>query len=228
MAKVYLASSALIKEGYDGLRTIVEAHKAGFDGVQLFLDPKYRQDRYLARITNALAFSNLGLVVHLPNEVCPADIQATEKLVKSRPDAKVLIHYLPITQLPNLNGARVGWENSQTGWDPIDIRKTKDAANRDGTFFAYDLGRQLVLDGKVTPDTAVRAVKRNIQHLKPHKDIIHAADKDNWNSRFRDHWLPLGQGICAGLLADIRNYQGIVVLEHEDLQMAVASLSALR
>lgn len=214
MPQVYLASSALIKEGYDGLKTIVEAKRAGFDGVQLFLDHSYRQDKYLIRTINALAFGQLGLVLHLPNEVSQADIQAAEKLVKHYPGTRALIHYLPTTQLPKVEGTRVGWENSTIGFDPIHVREVKNAVNRNGTFFAYDLSRQLVLDGTVTLDTAVMAVKRNIQYLKPRKDIIHV--------------MPMAQGICAAILADIRNYPGIVVLEHEDLQMAVASLSALR
>ena len=168
----------------------------------------------MARIINALSFSTLGLVVHLPNEVSPADIHAAEELVHRYPDTKALIHYLPATQLPKVNGTRVGWENSQIGFDPMHIREVKNAVNGADTFFAYNLGRQLVLDGEVTPDTAVRAVKRNIQYLNPRSDLIHIAN--------------IEQGICAALLADIRNYQGIVVLEHEDLQMAVDSLSALR
>ena len=112
---VYLASSALIEEDFDGVKTVEEAQKAGFDGVQLFLDPRYRDLEYRNEAISKLKESGIGLVLHLPNVVDDEDIQAAEDIVRSFPNAKVLIHYEPATKLPEIEGTRVGWENSRNG-----------------------------------------------------------------------------------------------------------------
>src|SRR5258708_6708383 len=111
MPEAYLASSALIAEQFDGNRTIEEANKVGFAGVQIFLDPKYRNPDYLESILVSLENSNLGIVLHLPNIVEEEDVKIAEKIIREHPDAKVLIHYIPATELPNIIGTTVGWEN---------------------------------------------------------------------------------------------------------------------
>jgi len=228
VAEVYLASSALIRDGFDGLRTIEEAQRSGFDGVQLFLDPGYRRDEYLSRVIQELAYSQLGLVIHLPNIMAPEDLAPAEELVSQFPASKLLIHYLPTTELPSIRGTKVGWENSVIGYDLDHIAKTRSAVARDDTFFVFDMGRPLVLENKVKPNIAVHRIREEIQALRPHVDLIHTADKDDWNTRFKGHWRPLGKGVCLALLGEMRAFQGIVVLEHEDLKMAVDSLRVLK
>src|SRR3990172_5173688 len=115
MTETYLATSALIKEDFDGLRTIQEAKKAGFDGVQLFLDPKYRDENYRKAIVAELNDANLGVVIHLPNEVSLEDKKAAELLVKELPQSRVLIHFRPTINLPDIEGSLIGWENSTIG-----------------------------------------------------------------------------------------------------------------
>lgn len=228
MAEIYLASSALANEEFDGLRTIEEAARAGFAGVQLFLDPRYRRDGYLAQVVRELAYSHLGLVVHLPNTIVSEDIAPVEKLAKQFPASRSLIHYLPTTILPRIGKAMIGWENSVIGWDVQHIQDTKEKVRKDKTFFVFDLGRPLVLEGKIDPDTAIEMVRAEIAGLRPGADVIHAADKTEWDSRFRGHWCAMGRGICQALLGDLRAFQGVVVLEHENLQMAVESLDVLK
>jgi sugar phosphate isomerase/epimerase len=226
MAEVYLASSAI--QGFDGLRTIDEAQKVGFDGVQLFLDPRYREDDYLRAVIDRLAFANLGLVVHLPNEVVTEDIVPARELIRSVPGSRALIHYLPATRLPIIEGVEVGWENSVIGYNLDHLSQVKAAVKRDRTFYVFDMGRPLVLEGKVDSTTAVREVREEIRNLRHGVDMIHTADKDDWDTRFRGHWRAMSHGICAAFLNDLRAFDGVVVLEHEDLQMAIDSLGVLK
>jgi len=233
MPEVYLASSALKKENFDLLRTIEEAKNSGFDGVQLFINNQFSQEEYLKRTTEELKRSGLGLIVHLPNEVSPSDKNAAEYLVREFPDARVLIHLLPATELPDIEGTLVGWENSMVGkFGPEQvghIDEVKKVVKKDNTFFVFDFGRMLYLEEEgVGKEEALKFIRDEISNLDPKKDIIHLSDKKSWVLKFRDSMCVLGDGVCGELLEDIYNYSGIVVFEHEDLQMALDSLTVVR
>ncbi len=232
MPEAYLASSALIAEQFDGNRTIEEANKVGFAGVQIFLDPKYRNPDYLESILVSLENSNLGIVLHLPNIVEEEDVKIAEKIIREHPDAKVLIHYIPATELPNIIGTTVGWENSKIG--PLNeemlthMEEVKQKVAQNNTFFVYDMGRQLYANDETQIQESINYIRAQIKSLDPKKDVIHLADKTSWVLKFRDSMCALGDGIMQEFVEDIRNFKGVVVFEHENLQMALDSLKALK
>ncbi len=232
MTETYLATSALAKEGFDGLRTVQEAKKSGFDGVQLFLDPKYRDEHYRKTLVSEIEDSKLGVLIHLPNEVSLEDKQAAEILLKELPKARVLIHYIPAINLPDIQNTLVGWENSMIGkFGPEQvghIEEVKKKVREDNTFFVFDFGRTMYLDEEVGSENVTSFIKDEIKRLDPKRDIIHLADKGSWVLKFRDSMCVLGDGICADLLEDILSFDGVIVLEYEDLQTAVDSLSVIR
>lgn len=233
MPEIYLASSALINEGYEGVRTIEEAKRGQFAGVQLFLDPRYRDVNYRNALFEILRQSGLGLVLHLPNIVQPEDITAAEAIVHEFPDAKVLIHYIPATQLPKIPGTTVGWENSQVGplTDEIlqHLEEVKRRVAEDNTFFVFDMGRQLYTENDETdPQKTIDYIKRIIRSLDPTNDVIHLADKWGWTMSFRETMCVLGEGLMAYFIDDIRAFAGVVVFEYENLDMAIKSLAVVK
>ncbi len=231
MPEVYLASSALISEDFDGNRTIEEAQKAGFKGVQLFLDPKYRDRNYLESVLISLETSELGLVLHLPN-IVEEDAQVAERIVKEYPETKVLVHYLPATELPVIEGTTVGWENSKIGplsEDMVEhLQKVKDKVFKDNTFYVYDMGRQLYASDESEVQRTIEFIRAEIRALDPKKDVIHLADKTSWILKFRDSMCALGDGIMKEFIDDINNFQGPIVFEHENLEMALKSLEVIK
>lgn len=237
MNEYYLASSALAEaqgdDKFDGVRTIEEAVKAGFDGVQLFLDPRYRDPDYRTRIFDTLSDKKLGVVVHLPNVVTDEDKELAEALAQELPDARFLIHYEPTVKKPDLKGILAGWENSRVG--KLDeemlghVEATKTQARKDNTFFVFDFGRMMYLeeDG-IGHQEVLQYIRDEIGQLDPEKDVIHMTDKTSWVLKFRDCACIVGDGICADLLPDILSYEGIVVFEHENLEQAIKSLNVVR
>src|SRR5258706_12710345 len=232
MPEIYLASSALALEDFEGKRTIEEASQSGFDGVQLFLDPRYRNPEYESSILENLNQSGLKLVLHLPNTVTDEDIHIAENIVESFPDARVLIHYIPATELPNVNGTKVGWENSQIG--PLSdemvehLRGVEERVKKDNTFFVFDMGRILYAEGEEEIAKTIDFIRLKIASLDPTKDIIHLADKTSWVLKFRDCMCVLGEGVMVNFIEDIGKFEGAIVFEHENLQMALQSLDFLK
>ena len=53
-------------------------------------------------------------------------------------------------------------------------------------------------------------------------------DKTSWVVKFRNCMCVLGEGVMREFLPDIRSFRGVVVFEHEDLNMAKESLPVLR
>lgn len=231
MPEVYLASSALVKDQFEGKRTIEEAARYGFDGVQLYLDPRYRRAEYCSQVATVLQQSGLGVVFHLPNMPTPDDFDGLRRMAQELPKQRTVLHYLPATNRPKIDGAVIGWENSVTGrHDAKHIRDVFNLSCREGTFFAFDFGRsQFTEAGEFEKQAEILTfIRRMLSKLNPKKDIIHLADKKTWEGNFRDVMCALGQGICRVLIDDLRKFSGVVVMEHEDLQMAVDSIDVLR
>lgn len=232
MSEIVLASSALIAEEFEGKRTIEEAQKAGFDGVQLFLDPRYREEGYADTVIDTLKASGLKLILHLPNTVEEADIRVAERIVTQFPTAKVLIHYIPTTELPKVQGTKVGWENSRVS--PLDeeqlahLAAVRQKVQDDDTFYVFDMGRPLYAATPEDQKRTIQHIKDEIAKLDPTKDVIHLADKSDWVMKFRDCMCVLGEGVMREFMDDIRAFSGPVVFEHENLQMALDSLKVLK
>ncbi len=62
----------------------------------------------------------------------------------------------------------------------------------------------------------------------PTGSYLHIADKKTWDLRFRDGECPVGDGVAAGFVDLLRLFKGVIVLEHERLDLAVETLSRLR
>jgi hypothetical protein len=228
--KTYLATSALIAEGFDAHRTAEEATKHGFYGVQLFVNQEYHVPRYVGSLISVLREKNLGLIIHLPNTPSPEDIQAAEDFVEEIPEASVIIHYLPATCLPQVKGTIVGWENSVNSPDLDHVNQTLEKVKADDSFFVFDCGRLMNTNDEDTKQQVRDFIDSVLQKLDPKRDILHLGDKTNWEGKFRESMCPFGEGILAEFLPQVKEFVargGKVVFEQEDLQMTIDSLKAL-
>lgn len=231
MPEIYLGSSALIDRGFDGNDTIREASRAGFSGVQLYIDPKYQETKYLASIIDKIGETGLGLVLHLPNTVGATERRIAQQITLKHPSAKTLIHYQPTTVSPKIKGVKVGWENSITG--PLTskveshIRETRTQAGRDRSFFVYDMGRQFYVENKSDIPRTASFIRDQLKNLNPKRDVLHLADKTDWFLSFRNSMCVLGSGVMKEFLGDLNQFSGVAVFEYENLDIALKSLSVL-
>jgi sugar phosphate isomerase/epimerase len=232
MKRFYLSSAALINEHFDGLKTIEEAVKHGFDGVQLFLDTRYREREYLKKIFNKLdLYPNLGLLIHLPNEPLEIDIFTVKVIYKQYPLTKFLVHYEPLIILPLKNKVPISWENSVSKvFDPKTIEIPLNQSRKDRTGFVFDYARIAFSQNNNIKEQAliIEYIKHVISLLDPDTDILHAVDKTQWDKGARDGWAACGSGILKDLKQNLKNYSGIIVFEHEDLNLQIESFKNLR
>lgn len=235
MKGIYLATSALIAEKFDAQRTIEETKKNGFLGVQLFINPDYRVVGYSDLISELINSAQLGLVVHLPNiEVCdPADIMVAETFAAKVKNTLFITHYLPATQLPEVKGAKVGWENSKNIPDFNHIAEVQRKVSRDKTFFVFDFLRFMNTEDEKMKIKVIDFIRTTLESLRPGIDLIHIADKKSWECGFRDRgcMCALGQGIVTEFLPDIDRFLlqgGKIIFEYENLQMAIESLKVFK
>lgn len=227
MSEIYLASSALIHEGFDGFATIREARKHLFDGVQLYLDPSYRDVNYRDGVVKSLSRGDLGVVLHMPNIPTPLDISAIRDLQARLGRSRTLIHYEPLTK-PFVSDLHLGWENSRNGTikrkhQDVHLRELRNAVRRDNTFIVFDMGRMAYTDELTDEDRTIGFIREQMNRLIHRRDIIHTADKDNWEVEFRNGMCALGNGVMKHFLSDLQHYHGIIVFEYEDLNMAIES-----
>jgi hypothetical protein len=58
------------------------------------------------------------------------------------------------------------------------------------------------------------------------RDFIHLIDMKKPGGG-REHWVPLGEGLLAPVLEGVKKFPGGIVLEYEDLGMALQSKETL-
>lgn len=223
--EVYFASS--VSPEFDGRRTIIEAIANGADGVQLFLDPRYREQAFRKEVTQRLVGQKLGVIWHLPNTPTNEDISAMICLAGDTGQNIALIHHLPATELPQIKGIRIGWENSIIGYFPEHLETTKEMAERDGTFLVYDVLRMCYPSPTTDHENIIRYIRESLTGL-PEGTYLHLADKKTLGGKFRDEECALGDGIATNFLDLLRSFKGVIVLEHENLDLAIKTLSRLR
>lgn len=230
--RIYLATSALKSENYEAMRTIDEAKRYGFYGVQFFVNQDYKGTSYIDELADRLRKEGLRGILHLPNvaRLSEEQMEMADDFALNTNEGKILIHYLPATAMPLIRGARVGWENSVDKPDTEHVDEVRRRVIWDDTFMVYDFGRQMNTTNRAEQKKVTLYIGKVLQTLRPTEDIIHVAGKKSWEGSFREEMCSLQESIEAAFLPQIREqvYQGLrIVFEHERLDLAVKSLKAL-
>jgi hypothetical protein len=156
----------------------------------------------------------------------------------------ILIHYeagMTTLSVPKISGIPAMLENSLTGNLDKDHRRIPFNEHRDhliaghklartlGVGFVFDPGRLMypLLGAK---EHHVRSLVVELhERLVPGVDMLHIADKRRLKDPFRasDNPCPFGEGVFKFYLAHVHSFHkkgGVVICEHEDYNLAVASL----
>lgn len=231
----------------DNLATVELAVTHGFEAVQLYMDPRVRQQHYRTQLISNLMDTDLRVVLHLPNlnqqdfSMHPDDINAAEEIcyMLSWKAPTVLVHYeegMGVYDIPRINQYPAAIENSKTrSFDPDHVRAALNLARDAGVPFVFDFGRILYArtqEGReIDPQEIVYFIKEIIAELDPAVDIIHLTDKNSWDKTFRESACVFPQGINAAFIDELVEFDragGIIVWEYEDLEMTLASSRALK
>lgn len=223
--EVYFASS--VSRSFDGRETIIEAAKHGADGVQLFVDPRYREAAFRKEVVQRLVGQDLGVIWHLPNQPTDEDLSVVYRLAQETGKDMALIHYLPATKLPKVEGVKIGWENSVNGFDIQHAEQVRERVISDGTFNVFDVLRLCYVSSGYTEDDILAYIRGRLIEL-PAGSYLHVADKKAWDLSFRDSECAVGDGVARGFVDLLRLFKGVIILEHERLDLAIETLSRLR
>lgn len=227
MAEVYLASSAV--PGFEGQTTIKEAIDAGFDGVQLYLDNRYRNKEYTNETMRLVSISRLGMLIHLPNQPTEEDLTSAKWIADNRPATVMVLHHGPATARPEIPGAIIGWENSVTGkHDPEHVLGTLDRSRKEKCPFIYDYGRSRQPGTEREHKEIIKFIKGVFALMDPKTDILHTANQLWWDKPFRECESSLARGIWTWSVNFLKKWPGVVVIENENLDMAIEGLEVLR
>jgi hypothetical protein len=223
--KIYLANAAFKPAGYDFALTLEAAARAGFAGVQLYVNEANQRSRsMLARVGRRARDAGLDMLVHLPDTVTEATARAARLLLQFQRTPRALIHYRPGQPLPTIEGIRIGLENAVQGLDAAYYEQWTHACRRRGTFAVFDVPRLFGRRG-VDLKTAQAFAHQALSRLRS-TDVVHLIDQKHPGSRRAD-WCVLGRGLLRPLLPLLAAHAGPIVLEFENLSQAVASKAVL-
>jgi hypothetical protein len=225
--KIYLASAALRSECFDLTRTVEVALGNGFFGVQLYLTEGFLNESYIEATAAYAEENDMDVIVHLvdrfPRESGAKDryVRAVQRLLAGVRQKRALIHYSEGMEVPTIPGVVVGLENAISGYDKGYYSRLSDAVREHRTFFVFDIPR---LFGAVPRSLSEidDFIRKTMSLMEPSKDVLHLIDVPVPGAQ-REEWCILGSGLLAGYMDEIVRFKGPIVLEFEDIDMALAS-----
>jgi hypothetical protein len=225
--KIYLASSALIKEGFDWIKTIEDARKLEVEGVQLYLNDTHTDIEYSEKVVALLKKYSLEVLWHLPNMPNEKQLYNYQYLINNI-DSRGLIHHMPATLLP-LKDANIGWENSKSGqFDKQHVLETFGKSRKDNTFFVFDITRIMYTNDPETDAPEIFDFIKKIIEKMSNTDIIHYTEKNSWERTGRESMCTFSEGILKPIIKDILDFGGVIVPEYESLRITRDSIDKMR
>lgn len=221
-SRVYLASS--VAEGFDLIETVELAERHGFDGVQLYLSEPFLSERYFNRLLRVIKRAGVGVMVHLPDVYTSILDGPVKRLLAETQPRKALIHYRDGMAIPAIKGIKTGLENAVFGYEREYYDRLLETARGGGYFWAFDVPR---IFGEIPGDRG--KIHRFLVHLFDRlgsDDVLHLIDQVDFG-RDRELWCPFGEGLLAPYMEYILKFRGPIVLEYEDIDMALRSRDVL-
>ena len=231
--KVLIASSALKESGFDGLATIKVAAESSYSGCQLYLDARYRDESYRAKVIESILKvrgirPDFILVVHLPNaeKFSGEDAVAVSEIGQRVSGARFLIHFDRDAEITKVENFEIELENASTGtFDTTEVKEVWERVLATDRAIVLDFGR-FWYGEEQDLERIIEFTKWQINRLNPDKgDMLHLTDKTKMMT-FRTYACVLGQGLVKLVMPEVLDFMkrgGVVVLEYEDLEMENAS-----
>ena len=222
--QIYLASSVAAGSNYCLIETAQLASKYGFSGIQAYLSPVFLEKNYLDSFISLLRKKKLDVIIHLPNNYSEEFVEPVKRILTYSKDKKALIHYSAGMKIPEIDKVKIGLENSVFGYDKDYYQKLNNILKEGNYFYTFDIPR---LFGKKQNSVAEMDffINTSLDNLQK-GDLLHLIDQNNYSTN-RNDWCSLGEGVMKAYLERIRLFSGIVILEYEDITMAVRSRNQL-
>ncbi len=225
MREIFLSSSAFKADAYDLRKTVWSAVAFGFSGVQLWLGPgMIEREQYLVQLRDLAAKNHLKIILHLSDDFDETFLPAILNLLHFQRKRRVILHFFAGMNIPAWPGIEFGLENAFSGYDEGYYWELFRAAREGGHFLVFDLPRLFAIPPDRERETIAFA-RRVLKRMKG-EDVLHLIDFHGYHSS-RRHWCPWGEGTMKSFGGDIAKFPGTVVLEYEELEMALKSRTAL-
>lgn len=221
-SRIYLASSAA--EGFDLIETVELAERHGFDGVQLFLSEPFISEGYIKKLEKVIKRAGVGVIIHLPDVYTTSLDSAVERILAGIQPGMALIHYCEGMTVPGIKGVKIGLENAVFGYRREYYEELLEVARNGGYLWAFDVPR---LFGEIPGDRG--KIHRFLMYLFQSlgkDDVLHLIDQLDYG-RGRELWCPLGKGLLGPYMEYILKFRGPIVLEYENVDMAIMSRDVL-
>jgi len=212
---VYLASSALRKEGYDLHATVKTAIRFRFQGVQLYLGNNIDSPEYISNLRNMILESGITAVVHLPDYPGPEVIRIGLNMVSPDYPPCMFTHYY--SDLRNLPMG-IGFENAMNRYDRayLDSWLAESGSKENKRFRVFDPSR--LFTGKQDGIKKVEALNFSIRTIESMGagDLLHLVDMDG-NGR----WVAPGKGVLAPLIEVMAGSNIPIIPEYESVEECI-------
>lgn len=225
MKEVYLSSAAFREDAYDLRKTIHAAAAYGFAGAQLWVGADLvERQQYLIQLRDLAAQNQLKIIAHLSDDFDDSFLSAVLILLHFQRKRKAVLHYFAGMNLPSWSGLEIGIENAFSGYDEEYYWELFRALRERGFSLVFDLPRLFAIPPDREQETI--AFARRVMARMTDEDVLHLIDFRGYHSS-RRHWCPWGEGSMKQFEEEIRRFPGSVVLEYENLDMALKSRAAL-
>jgi hypothetical protein len=225
---IYLGSSALKSEGFDHKKTVQAALKYGFFGVQLGLDERYNPralDEKSLRDARLLAAGRLDIIAHLPDVsyISKRHIDAAKLLMQLQPRKVAIVHYDSsrgtefYKRIDPTGVIEICLENAVNGMDLDHLKRWELCVKGGELLSVFDIGR--IKDSK-SPEGALQVIRKVINEKWVY--ALQIIDKDAWSEGSSPR-CAFGRGVYTPILPLVRNFEGPIIIEHEDLGQAIES-----
>ena len=223
--QIYIASSVAARSSYCLIETARLASKYGFSGIQAYLSPAFLEKSYLDKFISLLRRDNLDVIIHLPNNYSEEFVEPVKRILTYSKDKKALIHYSAGMKIPKINKVKIGLENSVFGYDKGYYQKLDNVLKKGNYFYTFDIPRLFGRKQSSSIAEMDHFINTSLDNLQK-RDLLHLIDQKNYSTS-RNGWCSLGEGVMKAYLERIRLFSGIVILEYEDIVMAVKSRKQL-
>lgn len=225
MDKNNIFISSAVADNFDLIESVKLCVDNNFTGIQLYLNDKVLEKSYSDELIALLKESEIKFLFHLP-DVYKNEYDTFLNDVIDIPNnlKKALIHYTPGMIIPEIEGYDLGLENSTFGYKAGYLNAWLYKCRMGEYFKVFDIPRLFAYQPRRFSKVA-DFVKETIFDMEI-SDILHLIDLERFGKE-RDLFTSIGGGFIHNFFDIMATFEGVVVLEFEDMYNCLKSREVL-